>query len=230
MSSNSDSNTPPAGNNNKPQSEKIQIAHAGGVKLDLSPPAGDAWLTEECQALLALVAQPWAGKKRTTIIILAHQLAAGEGYRQIFEQFADQLCTSSNWFGKWQHLPDVAAAFKACRLAATEAVATETAAQIAEYRRQKQLNIARFAALGPAALSNVMANKAGQYKGAEVINAVKTLFEWDDPNTGMTLKTNTGSLSVDQSVNFAGMTDQELAQIAGGQPPADSVDSEGAGE
>lgn len=236
MSNGSDSNTPPASNGQAGKEKFSKPLDATSNKIDFSPRSADSWLTEECHRLLGKISQNEQAKKRQTIIIIAHSRAAGMQWRDIFNQFYNDIpkeeraiASEQTWFTKWQYLPDIAAAYEACRQAAADSMVHETAAQIAEYRRQKQLNIARFAALGPAALSNVMANKAGQYKGAEVINAVKTLFEWDDPNTGMTLKTTAGSLSVDQTVNFAGMTDQELAQIAGGQPPADSADSD-AGE
>ncbi len=222
----SDSSTQSADKKVKPRVEKIQVIHAAGDNPALSPLAGDAWLTADCLALLAQIAQPWAAKKRATVIILAHQLAAGEGYRQIFEQFSDQLCTSANWFGKWQHLPDIAAAFSACRAAAADSVAAETAGQIAAYRRQKAVSIAKYAASAPAALANVMANKAGTYKGADVIKAVQVLFEWDDPNTGASLKTNAGmSIEQSQAVSLADMTDSELAKIAGGDMPAGDSDN-----
>lgn len=133
---------------------------------------GDQWLTPEIRRLLNAIPGPHEVKKRRTVILLAAAYASSERVAPIFER-AD-TCADRIWWTKWQHIPEVAQALDACKLAARDWVDSETVAIEEQRRRERRRAIAEYSAKAPAALAKVMAGQ--DQKGADRINAAVTLI------------------------------------------------------
>lgn len=146
-------------------------------ETDQSEPDLNTWLTDDIRDLLKAIAKPHAPKKRTTVMKLAYARANEIPVKTVFNQ--PDTCNETIWYTKWQHIPEVRAAFEACYNRLLEWADEQTAAMQAHYRRKRLQAIARFAADAPSALAEVMTG--GQYKGSEKISAANALLTWADP-------------------------------------------------
>ena len=133
---------------------------------------GWQWMTPEIRRLLDAIPGPHEIKKRRTVILLAAAYASSEPVTPIFER--PDTCANQIWFTKWQHIPEVAQALAACKLAARDWVDLETVSIEEQRRRERRRAIADYSAKAPAALAQVMAGQ--DQKGADRINAAVTLI------------------------------------------------------
>jgi hypothetical protein len=175
----------------------------------------EQWLTDEILGLLRAIKQPHAEKKRRTVIKLAFARANQQPLATVFMQ--PDVCAERIWWQKWQHLPDVKAAFEACYKRALDWADQETASLEAFYRRQRRQSTAKYAAQAPAALAAVMAG--AEQRGADRISAADMLMRWAEPDTGAKLGRTQPAGSIEQTVNVAqqqelnGLSDDGLEQL-----------------
>lgn len=156
----------------------------------LADPLPD-WLDDRCRELLRAIRDPERAKKRRTVIELAFAIANQQPLEAVFKR--PDCCSKQIWYGDnrtlhsgakkpgWQDLPDVHAAFEACKERALDYVDEQTAALEAHYTRQRRQAIARYSAQAPAALASVMASP--DQRGADRINAALALIKLADPDT-----------------------------------------------
>jgi len=147
------------------------------TKLNQTEPDFNTWLTDDIRRKLAAITGSHAPKKRATVIKLAYARANEQPVKTVFEQ--PDTCNETIWYTKWQHIPEVKAAFDACYARLLAWADEQTAALQAHYRRQRLQAIARHAADAPGALAEVMSGS--QYKGSEKISAANALLTWADP-------------------------------------------------
>lgn len=164
------------------------------------------WMTMEIRASLAAIQGGQVAKKRITVIKLAYAIANRQPRHLVFAQ--RDTCAERTWYAKWQHQPEVKAAFEACCIRALEWADEETAALEAYYRRLRRQTMAQYAAQAPAALATVMAD-AGQ-RGADRISAANALLTWADPEVAQRAQPHPPPASGDI---FIGVTEEELAAI-----------------
>ena len=178
-------------------------------RLTHVPEVAYQWLTGDITQKLSAIKPPHVHKKRTTVIKLAFALANQQPVKEVFDQ--PDTCTESNWYMKWQHIPEVAAAFKACRERALSWADREVAALEAHYRRVRRRSTAEFAAAAPDALADVMNDNA--QKGADRISAANALLTWADPDAAGKAAPAPPPGHIEQSVNFGileGLSHAEL--------------------
>lgn len=178
---------------------------------------GRQWLTAEVRELLEAIRQPHVEKKRRTCILLAFARASQQPVKAVFGR--DDTCAEQIWYGKWQYMPDVRAAFEACYARALNWADAETAALEAHYRRERRKAIGQYAAQAPAELAAVMAGP-GQ-RGADRINAAVTLIKLADPETTGGVGVVAGGVEQSQVLNFdvSQLSDAQLDQIIAGENP-----------
>lgn len=150
-----------------------------------------AWLDDHCRQLLRAIRPPEEAKKRRTVIALAFAAANQTPFTEVWKR--PDCCNANTWYGDnrtlhtgarkpgWKDLPDVAAAFEACRARALDYADEETIALEAHFTRQRRQAIARYGAQAPAALASVMASP--DQRGADRINAALALIKLADPDT-----------------------------------------------
>ncbi|RME71551.1 MAG: hypothetical protein D6784_14985 [Chloroflexi bacterium] len=173
----------------------------GKRQLRNIPDPAYEWLTEDLMAKLQAIRPPHVHKKRTTIIKLAFALANNQPVKEVFDQ--PDTCNESNWYMKWRHIPEVAAAFEACRQRALDWADQETAALEAHYRRLRRRSIAVRAAEAPDALAEVMNDPA--QKGADRISAANALLTWADPEAAGKASPAPPPARLEQSFNLGGL-------------------------
>jgi len=146
------------------------------TKPDLTTEAA-TWLTDDIRRKLAVIRPPHAHKKRATIVRLAWARANEEPVKAVFNQ--PETCNETIWYTKWQHIPEIKAAFEACYEQLLTWADEQTAVVQAHYRRLRLQAIAKHAAEAPAALHRVMTGP--EFKGSEIISAANALLTWADP-------------------------------------------------
>jgi hypothetical protein len=161
-------------------------------KSDPPPPEGlPAWLDANCRDLLRAIRDPERAKKRRTVIELAFAIANQKPLTEVWAR--PDTCGANTWYGDnrtlhsgqrkpgWQDLPDVAAAFAACKERALDFADDETASLEAHYTRQRRQAIGKYAAQAPMSLAAVMAST--NQRGSDRINAALALIKLADPET-----------------------------------------------
>ncbi len=165
------------------------------------------WFTEEIQTAMEAISKPHITKKRTTVIKLAFAKAAGQPLAPVFKQ--DDVCSETIWYTKWQHEPQVKAAFEACYRRAMEFSDLETVAIERRYQTLRRRSLAAVSAKAPAALAAVMLD-TGQ-RGSDRISAANAIMGWVDPEAAEKVRPASPAASFEQSIVGVGnLSDEEL--------------------
>jgi hypothetical protein len=160
------------------------------------------WMTPEIREALAAIKGKWAIKKRATVIRLAFAKANRQPLKAVFK--LEDVCSEVIWYGKWRHLEPIRAALEVCKARCLEWADEETATIEAHFSRKRRQSVAEFAALAPAALSQVMAGT--EQKGSDRIKAATVLIGLADPERG----------KVEDEVEVEGEAGGGLERMVGG--------------
>jgi hypothetical protein len=197
------------------------------MTVRVNEPEGWQWMTPEISRLLSAIPGPWEAKKRRTVILLAFAYATSAPLKTVFDR--PDTCAEQIWWSKWKDIPEVAAAFDACRARALDWVDAETVSIEEQHRRTRRRAIAEYSAKAPAALAQVM--DGADQKGADRIAAAETLMRWAEPETGSKLGRPSSPASIEQRVDvydLGSLTDAELAALARiAQRPAGAAHGDG---
>ena len=170
----------------------------GQVKANFDPIARLDWLDAEVNTALNGVGNPLedkhAVKKRCTVMRVAYQVATGQNIEAAFK-FAD-TCNDTVWHGRrigdryklgWKELPEIQNALAVCVAKLVPWLERQKAAEIEDFRRAKQLAIARHAAKAPDVLAEIQSDPGmpPQYR----IKAATDLLSWDAPEDAAMIQT-----------------------------------------
>lgn len=184
------------------------------------------WFTEEIQTAMEAISKPHITKKRTTVIKLAFAKAAGQPLAPVFKQ--NDVCSETIWYTKWQHEPQVKAAFEACYRRALEFSDLETVAIERRYQTLRRRSLAAVSAKAPGALAAVMLD--GQQRGSDRISAANAIMGWADPEAAEKVRPASPAATFEQSIGIGNLSDDELDQaigrIVGGEAPAPAGDAD----
>lgn len=184
------------------------------------------WFTDEIRSVLAAIEKPHTTKKRITVIKLAFAKASGQPLAPVFKQ--DDVCSETIWYTKWQHEPQVKAAFEVCYRRALEFSDMETVAIERRYQTLRRRSLAAVSAKAPGALAAVMLD--GQQRGSDRISAANAIMGWVDPEAAEKVRPASPAATFEQSIGIGNLSDDELDQaigrIVGGEAPAPPGDAD----
>ena len=199
------------------------------------PIVADDWQTDDIRAALAAIPNPHRGKRRTTAILVGFAQADNTALDVIFVR--SDTCARSIWYGEtrangkvkrgWRDVPEIAAAVKMIEKRALEWNDEQTLRIQTAARTERQRDIAISSVKAGTLLLSVAADKA--QRGADRINAVKTLVALADPDTSAAAAMPVSGASVEQSMNFSELGDDDLrALLAKGRGEGTSGEGTGA--
>jgi hypothetical protein len=177
-------------------------------------------ITPALLALLNAIQNPHAAKKRATVRKLAFALANNEPVKNVFDQ--PDTCAETIWYGKWQYDPAIKAAYDAYVSRVLEWRDQETARLEAYYRTVRLQKIAKYAAVAPDEIANVMGNSTE--RGQTRLDAALLMLKLADPAAADGAQLNRGATIENNITN--GLTDADLIAIL---QRATSADSSGSG-
>lgn len=169
-------------------------------KIDL-PDGSFDWMNEQVLDALAEIEGPHVAKKRTTVIKLAFAHATQQPIKSVFDD--PDTVNSSNWYSKWQYIPEVRQALEICIERASTWVDEHTAAMEYYYSSLRRQEIARRAAEAPGALATVMNDP--EVRGSDRISAANSLLTWADPKSASQAQPAPPAPGFEQSVKFFGL-------------------------
>lgn len=170
-------------------------------------------MTDEIMVKLDAIKPPHLAKKRTTVIKIAFAQATQQPIKEVFE--AEDTCNSSNWYSRWQYIPEITEALYACRERAAQWIDQQTAAMEYYYNSLRRQAIFSRAAEAPHALAKVM-NDPSQ-KGSDRISAANALLTWADPKAAAQASPAPPPASLDQTLTLIqsvdDLNDDELKSL-----------------
>lgn len=146
------------------------------------------WFTEDIETKLVAIKPPHITKKRTTVLKLAFAKANGHALATVFDQ--GDTCSDRIWYTKWQHEPEIKAAFDACLKRAFEYGDLQTVAIETHYQHLRRRSLAAVSAKAPGALADVMLDK--QQRGGARIEAATKLMALADPDSADRVRAGAG--------------------------------------